>query len=168
MLLAQTAPGAVCTWTGGGGNTLWTNELNWAEGVAPQAGDTIWFDNNPNTASSLTQEFAHGTNLKYGALRVDAGDTLYLCGPKSASVPLTFTEGFQNAGSLRFCGMGNTQAHGRYFTVTNLLAEGSVLNAAGAALQLESAGRLWRLDGKVAVENRGSSLSWKTPAAPGP
>jgi hypothetical protein len=43
LLLAASAPAVERTWTGMGGNNLWSNPNNWSPAGAPQDGDDLNF-----------------------------------------------------------------------------------------------------------------------------
>src|SRR5258708_6567472 len=52
-LIPLTAAGATRTWTGAGGNALWSNAANWDGGTAPKSGDDLVFAG-PSTTKDLT------------------------------------------------------------------------------------------------------------------
>ena len=59
LCVAQVAPAATVTWTGGGADTLWTTVDNWSGGILPASGDSIIFAG--GTTATLTGAINVGT-----------------------------------------------------------------------------------------------------------
>lgn len=53
LLIPRTASAATRTWTGAGGNSLWSNAANWEGGVAPKNGDDLVFGGQSSTTNDL-------------------------------------------------------------------------------------------------------------------
>ncbi|MBI4352639.1 MAG: hypothetical protein HY593_01810, partial [Candidatus Omnitrophica bacterium] len=59
------------TWTNVGGDSLWSNPLNWSAGVTPGAGDDAVFDGTSNTNSTVDTDFSGSL----GGILMNAGYT---------------------------------------------------------------------------------------------
>jgi autotransporter-associated beta strand protein len=69
LFFANTAEAATRTWTGAGGNTNWSTAANWAENVAPVAGDDLVF---PATATQFTSN--HNLIGSFNSITIRGGN----------------------------------------------------------------------------------------------
>lgn len=75
--------GAVFVWNGGGGDALWSNDANWAGGVAPGSGATVVFDGIVQTL--VDHDLAAGTDYNLILFTADA-DAFTITGNRIAIV----------------------------------------------------------------------------------
>lgn len=84
MLNATHSPGATISWSGTGGNDLWSNPLNWTGGALPTVGDDVVINvpedvtvrmDSPNT-SVRSLQCQESFLLEYGPFTVTAGTSV--------------------------------------------------------------------------------------------
>jgi autotransporter-associated beta strand protein len=79
VAMPQLSSAAVKSWTGGGANNYWRTGGNWSGGVAPVAGDDLFFQANvlvDATSLNNTNDFTAGTS--FGTITFQAGATNYV------------------------------------------------------------------------------------------
>jgi hypothetical protein len=93
LLAATTALGATKTWTGAGGDSLWSNGANWSGGVAPVNGDDVVVSGSTNndiaslSLSSITQ--SNSGTLSGVQVSVGAGGLTF--SPNNTTITATLT-----------------------------------------------------------------------------
>jgi hypothetical protein len=138
---------ATRTWSGGGGNALWSNPANWAENVAPVDGDSLVF---PDTAgpTTLTNDLtnllvhsilvASARTFTGNGIRLEAGITMAVAGAlvSTFDLPIELTGHVTLAGAttgtLKFDGVisgsgGVDLSGGVAFTRANTYTGGTTL-----------------------------------------
>lgn len=141
--LVSTATAQVRTWDGGGGNSVWTNALNWSDDDVPDTeGENARIDANPGATSAPVYTMPAGAAVTIGSLTVDAGDSatinkVTLSATSSAS--MTLAGSVNNHGTLTTGGTtGSSGNHGNNFTVTVQGGAAGIFNHAGATLYAKS------------------------------
>ncbi len=99
--LSQTVQAATSTWTGLGGDALWSNAGNWSGG-APVAGSDLVFPNGP-TIKFNSNDFAHGTvfwsitiqdgGYTMGGNSVETDEITVIAGPTSTASAISWNNG---------------------------------------------------------------------------
>lgn len=141
--LVSTANAQVRTWDGGGGNNLWTNELNWSDDDVPDSSaEGVLVDGNSSSTAAVVFTMPAGATVSVGDLTVDAGDAVTinkvtLDGSSSAS--FTVDGALDNGGLLTTGGStGSAKTHGNNFSVTVVGGVGATFNRAGASVYAKS------------------------------
>src|SRR5258708_35083341 len=125
-LIPLTAAGATRTWTGAGGNALWSNAANWDGGTAPKSGDALVFAG-PSTTNDLTAlslasitvtagaPVVSGNSVTAGAVHVTGGKLTLTGAPITGTANITVDGGTLVLDQTHFGGM----------TVNNRALEGT-------------------------------------------
>lgn len=129
---------SVVTWTGGGGNDLWSNAANWSSGALPTAADGVIIGSGVTVRSNSDVTI---TNLTNRGTLVDNS---------TGSDSLTCTGYLNNYGTIRVNGANDgatinvTGPLGNYGTIelnnSGIYAGGGMFNATGAVIQGQYAG----------------------------
>src|SRR5260221_2956649 len=127
FLVPIAALGSTRTWTGSGGNALWSNGANWVEGTVPQSGDDLVFGGQ-STTNDLTGLSLHsitvtsgspvfsGNTAPVGTLHV-AGGAVVLTGSIFSVLSNTTVDG--GSLDLHFANVGDATVNGGTLEVTS-------------------------------------------------
>ena len=124
--------GSAKTWTGGGGNSLWSTAANWSGSVAPAEGDSLLFTGTVRTAS---------TNL---ALSVAGGVTVASPGFTLSGLPLVLSGNISNlitSGQTAWTLPTSLGCASTFYTATGgTLSVGGALTNSGNFLTVDGGG----------------------------
>ena len=137
------------TWTGGGGNSSWSNGGNWAGGIAPSTGDVAVFDGSCTVCNATIDSTIsiNGINL---AASFSGNITV------SASINITIFGNFEQYGGNFTGSNGNIQVNGLTKLYGGLFTAPTGTLAIGTALDIGPAGGHNHNGGKTKFSQNGS------------